>query len=137
MATLIQELYRLLKPISEFRIDFQHDEMLVTLPTAGGRKQVVKVWTEKSRHGGYRLVRLRSRAAAAKDFRMINALLTTNAKLELGGLGLDLETAPPAVDVLYSYVGDWLHFSDFLIGLQRIAAYADAIEQRTNGVDHF
>lgn len=137
MATLIQELCHLLKPISGIRVDYQPDEMLVTLPTAGGRRQAVKVWTEKCRHDDYHLVRLRSRATAAKDHRMIIAILNTNANLELGGLGLDLSTNPPAVDVLYSCVGDQILFTDFLTALQRIAAFADSIEQRTNGSDNF
>lgn len=137
MATLVQELHRLLKPMSSFRVAFQADELLVTVPTIGERQQIVKVWTEKSRHDDYYLVRLQSRASAAKDYKMINSILSSNANLELGGLGLDLSTNPPAVDVLYSYIGDQMSFSDFLNGLQRIAAFADAIEQHTVGGDNF
>jgi hypothetical protein len=68
---------------------------------------------------------------------MVNTILQTNAKLELGGLALDTSTNPPAVDVLYNLVGDQLPFTDFLDALRRIAVFADAIEQRTLGTDGF
>lgn len=71
MPTVIDELGQLCASLPGARIQMQAADMLVELPTSGGRRQTVKVSTTILAGGGLPVVRLQSRAALVHNYKLV------------------------------------------------------------------
>lgn len=139
MATLIQEIAKLLKMPHGISLDieFHETELLVTLAITAQRKQAVLVTTQSLPNRLGFTVQFRSRACIAHNHSVVRQAAIANVELELGGLALDTSTNPPCIDVVYRLDSDRIDFQHFMICLQRIAHQADFIERQYSRGDRF
>jgi hypothetical protein len=137
MPTLIEELAASLRQVHGVCVEHGLTELLATLPVGNGRSQTVKVVCDRATRGPYHLLRLTSRACAARDYKIVQRALRTNAGNELGGLALDTSTDPPVIDVVYSLIAEGVAINDFVDSLYSVAGLADHIEERFEGRDEF
>jgi hypothetical protein len=139
VATLIQELGKLIER-SGIPVQCGENEMLITMSMKNGRKQTVKIHSVRNRYGTYSVLRFQSRVCIAQGAAMIRAALKANADSDYGGYALDTTVTPGMIDIVHGYVitpqCEWIP-SDVFTAIQRLAAFADDMEQRVMGGDVF
>jgi hypothetical protein len=137
MPTLIEELAASLRQVHGVRVEHGLTELLATLPAGNGRTQTVKVVCDGAAKGPYHLLRLTSRACVARDYKIVQRAIRTNAGNELGGLVLDTSSDPAVIDVVYNLVAEGVGINEFVDSLYSVAGLADHIEERFEGRDDF
>lgn len=139
MPTVIERLAEQLKQTRglPFQIEYHSHAMLLTLAPSPGRKQVVKVALRDASGVTPAVVTLVSRACPATDYRSVREALKANIRPELGCLSLEDVDGARAINVTFALVAEGIDFLEFLTALQAVARYADAIEHRMTGADHY
>jgi hypothetical protein len=73
----------------------------------------------------------------ARDYKIVQRAIRTNAGNELGGLVLDTSSDPAVIDVVYNLVAEGVGINEFVDSLYSVAGLADHIEERFEGRDDF
>ncbi len=139
MATLITSLDAYLREHyrEHLGVETGETEMLISVPTRFGALQHVKVSLEQSRYGSVSFLRLRSRACLARDYQSVIEALEANADDSWCGFALDDSAQPHVLDVAYNMPTRNIDPREFVLAINKVAACAAEIGQRTGDASLF
>lgn len=140
MATLFQNLGRILASIKGIKVKSEPGGLLVNLPVAGNRRQTVKVTATQVRgaNGTMTVARFLSRTGFVENHVLVRKALEYNAGKQRFALCLTTDTDPPALDAVACLPID-LRDEEVAKKLWRVirdvGAAADNLERQLGGED--
>jgi hypothetical protein len=126
----MEELGQSLRNYSGFVVQWQAADMIVELPSGGGRRHAVKVQTWRLPGTSVHALRLQARAALVSEPSMIRKALKENAGMADVGFALDASVDPPSLDVVYGLIAEGATVSELVDALVKVAFAASVVDSR-------
>jgi len=133
----MEELGQSLRSCNGIAVRYQAADMIVELPTGGGRRHAVKVQSRRLPGTNGHVLWLQSRAALVSQPKIVRKALRENGGLSEIGFALDVTVEPPSLDVVCGVIAQGVTVEELLDALQKVSWAASAIDARVAAGDHF
>ncbi len=133
MTAVVNYISEALRASGMTQIQHRGNTVLVLVPLACGRTQMVKIVMHRGRHGDYTVLQCHSRACVATTHAIVRQALEQNMTLDCGGFALDVSVQPHVVDVVQGVVASdraGINIEILLRTVREVAEVADAVENR-------